>query len=178
MLVLPVGVPRALLWCDRLHAGRRFRRSRGAAPPHDAARHRDHPGGDPMTLTRARIRGTVGESVERPDGAPKVKGEFRYASDLWERGMLHGATRRSPHALPIHDRGNVIDAVHLVHGDPKAKADVEVTGEYELGMQDQAALGPEAGLAIPDTDGGVTLHIATQWLHEDLRQIAPCLGLP
>jgi CO/xanthine dehydrogenase Mo-binding subunit len=45
-------------------------------------------------------------------------------------------------------------------------------------MQDQAALGPEAGLAIPDDDGGVTLHIATQWLHEDLRQIAPCLGLP
>jgi CO/xanthine dehydrogenase Mo-binding subunit len=53
-----------------------------------------------------------------------------------------------------------------------------VEGEYELGMQDQAALGPEAGLAIPRQDGGVELHIATQWLHEDLRQIAPCLGLP
>src|SRR5690349_12496533 len=51
-----------------------------------------------MTLTRTRIRGTVGESVERPDGAPKVKGEFRYASDLWREGMLHGATLRSPHA--------------------------------------------------------------------------------
>src|SRR5881397_1564697 len=45
-------------------------------------------------------------------------------------------------------------------------------------MQDQAALGPEAGLAVPGPDGSVTLHIATQWLHEDLRQIAPCLGLP
>jgi CO/xanthine dehydrogenase Mo-binding subunit len=214
----------------------------------------------------------VGESVERPDGGPKVKGEFEYASDLWRPGMLHGATLRSPHpharivsidtararalagvrvalthadlpneeryglmksdqyplartkvrflgepvaivaaddaqtardalkhiavtyeplpaitdpitalqrdAQPIHDNGNVIDAVHLVHGDRAARADVEVEGEYELGMQDQAALGPEAGLAIPDDDGGVTLHIATQWLHEDLRQIAPCLGLP
>jgi CO/xanthine dehydrogenase Mo-binding subunit len=228
-----------------------------------------------VTLTRQRIqpmRGAVGESVERPDGPPKVKGEFRYASDLRQQGMLHGATLRSPHpharivsidtakaralpgvravlthedlpneetyglmksdqyplarkkvrflgdpvaivaaddaqtardalkliavtyeplpaitdpiaalqpdAQPIHDRGNVIDAVHLVHGDPTARADVEVEGEYEVGMQDQAALGPEAGLAIPDPDGGVTLHIATQWLHEDLRQIAPCLGLP
>jgi CO/xanthine dehydrogenase Mo-binding subunit len=225
-----------------------------------------------VTLTRQRVRGTVGESVERPDGPPKVKGEFEYASDLWVPGMLHGATLRSPHAharivsidtakarslagvravrtnadlpsselyglmksdqyplarkkvrflgdpvaivaaddaqtardalklitvtyeplppitdpiaalqpdaQPIHDRGNVIDAVHLVHGDPSIRADVEVSGEYELGMQDQAALGPEAGLAIPDGDGGVTLHIATQWLHEDLRQIAPCLGLP
>jgi len=225
-----------------------------------------------MTLTRQRARGAVGESVERPDGPPKVKGEFEYASDLWIPGMLHAATLRSPHpharivsidtakaralsgvravlthedlpneetyglmksdqyplarkkvrflgdpvaivaaddaqtardalklisvtyevlpaitdpiaavqpdAQPIHDKGNVIDAVHLVHGDPSVHADVEVSGEYEVGMQDQAALGPEAGLAIPDDDGGVTLHIATQWLHEDLRQIAPCLGLP
>ena len=225
-----------------------------------------------MTLTRPRIRGIVGESIVRPDGPPKVKGEFRYASDLWQDAMLHGATLRSPHAharivsidtakaraipgvravlthadlptselfglmksdqhplaqakvrfigdpvalvaaddvqtaraalrlievtyetlppitdpiqalqpgaAPVHDNGNVIDAVHLVHGDPNARADVEVEGEYEVGMQDQAALGPEAGLAIPDADGGVTLHIATQWLHEDLRQIAPCLGLP
>jgi len=225
-----------------------------------------------MMLTRARVRGIVGESIVRPDGPPKVKGEFEYASDLWQAGMLHGATLRSPHAharivsidtskaralpgvravlthddlptrelfglmksdqhplarakvrfigdpvalvaadddrtardackaivvtyeqlpvitdpiaslqpgaAPIHDRGNLIDAVHLVHGDPHATAPIVVEGEYEVGMQDQAALGPEAGLAIPDDDGGVTLHIATQWLHEDLRQIAPCLGLP
>jgi len=225
-----------------------------------------------VTLTRSRVRGTVGESVIRPDGPPKVKGEFEYASDLWQAGMLHGATLRSPHAharirsidtakaraipgvravlthadlptaelfglmksdqhplawtkvrfigdpvalvaaddertardaaklievayevlppitdpigslqpgaAPIHDKGNLIDAVHLVHGDPSAAAEVVVEGEYEVGMQDQAALGPEGGLAMPDADGGVTLHIATQWLHEDLRQIAPCLGLP
>jgi CO/xanthine dehydrogenase Mo-binding subunit len=81
-------------------------------------------------------------------------------------------------APQIHTKGNVIEDVRLVHGDPNAKADVVVDGEYEIGMQDQAALGPEAGLAIPDPDGGVTLHIATQWLHEDLGQIAPCLGLP
>jgi len=81
-------------------------------------------------------------------------------------------------APQIHSKGNVIEDVRLVHGDADAKADVVVDGEYEIGMQDQAALGPEAGLAIPDSDGGVTLHIATQWLHEDLGQIAPCLGLP
>jgi len=223
-------------------------------------------------VARPHVRGVVGESIERPDGAPKVKGEFQYASDLWREGMLHGATLRGPHpharimsidataalaiagvravltaaqlptdvpfglmradqpvlardmvryvgepvalvaaedertaraalrsirveyaplppltdpiaalqpdARRLHDGGNVIDSVHLVHGDPSASAAVEVEGEYELAMQDQAALGPEAGLAIPDDDGGVTLHVATQWLHEDLRQIAPCLGLP
>ena len=85
-----------------------------------------------------------------------------------------------PDAPKLHDPkdGNVIEDVRVVHGDPDAKADVVVEGEYEVAMQDQAALGPEAGLAIPGQDGGVTLHIATQWLHEDLRQIAPCLGLP
>jgi len=34
-------------------------------------------------------------------------------------------------------------------------------------------------MAIPDADGaGIELHIATQWLHEDQKQIAACLGLP
>ena len=82
-----------------------------------------------------------------------------------------------PGAAALHDDGNVIEDVRVVHGDAEARADVVVEGEYEIGMQDQAPLGPEAGLAIPDPDGGVTLHIATQWLHEDLRQIAACLGL-
>ncbi len=83
-----------------------------------------------------------------------------------------------PSAVPLHDDGNVIAEVRVAHGDPTATAEVVVAGEYEMAMQDQAALGPEAGLAIPTPDGGVELHVATQWLHEDLRQIAPCLGLP
>ena len=44
-------------------------------------------------------------------------------------------------------------------------------------MQDQAFLGPESGLAVPDGDGGVDLHIATQWLHVDRDQVAASLGL-
>ena len=39
----------------------------------------------------------VGASVRRPDGIPKVKGAFAYASDLWADRMLWGATLRSPH---------------------------------------------------------------------------------
>ena len=53
-----------------------------------------------------------------------------------------------------------------------------VHGEYEIGMQDQAPLGPESGLAIPDGEGGIDLHIATQWLHVDRDQLAECLALP
>ena len=219
-----------------------------------------------------KLRGVVGDPAERPDGVPKVKGEFQFGSDLHAPGMLYGQTCRSPHpharivridtsvakglpgvravlthadvpgtmlfglehpdqpvlaqdrvrfvgepvaivaaehpeqarlaakairveyerlpavtdpiaalkgdAPPLHERGNVIKEVRVVHGEPDARADVVVEGEYEVAMQDQAALGPEAGLAIPDRDGGVTLHVATQWLHVDRDQIAPCLGLP
>jgi xanthine dehydrogenase D subunit len=53
-----------------------------------------------------------------------------------------------------------------------------VTGDYEVGMQDQAFLGPESGLAVPDGEGGVDLYIATQWLHVDLWQLCESLGLP
>ena len=48
---------------------------------------------------------------------------------------------------------------------------------YETGIQDQAFLGPESGLAIPDGEGGIDIYVATQWLHVDRAQIAPCLGL-
>ena len=81
-------------------------------------------------------------------------------------------------APSIHPQGNVVRTLTIVHGDPGARADVWVEGTYETGMQDQAPLGPEAGLAIPAADGGVDLFIATQWLHADRDQLAPCLDLP
>jgi xanthine dehydrogenase D subunit len=202
----------------------------------------------------------VGESVRRPDGEPKVRGDFTYSSDLRATGMLWGATARSPHAyarivsidiaealampgvhcvlthedvpdqklygLEIVDQpvlafdfvrywgepvalvaadhpeqarraaekvrvryevlepvtaaeeGKVLRHVKIRHGDQDARADVVVRGEYEIAMQDQAPLGPESGLAIPDGQGGVDLHIATQWLHVDQDQLASVLGLP
>ena len=53
-----------------------------------------------------------------------------------------------------------------------------MSGVYEIGIQDQAFLGPESGLAVPDGEGGVDIYVATQWLHVDRAQVAPCLGLP
>ena len=214
----------------------------------------------------------IGESPPRPDGVPKVTGEFAFSSDLWHDRMLWGGTLRSPHpsarirsvdigpamamagvyavlthadvpgaatygldhpdqpvlaadvvryegepvaivaadhpetarralaaivvdyevaeplvdsslaeaAPPIHPDGNLLRRIHLRHGDPTA-ADrndlVVVEGTYEVGMQDQAFLGPESGLAVPAEDGGVELYVATQWLHVDRDQVAACLGL-
>ncbi|KIX77364.1 carbon monoxide dehydrogenase, partial [Streptomyces sp. MBRL 601] len=88
---------------------------------------------------------------------------------------------RDDHHAAHTPHPNIVHRQPIVHGDiaaGRARADVVVTGEYVFGMQDQAFLGPESGLAVPAEDGGVDLYVATQWLHADLRQIAPVLGLP
>src|SRR6185437_14310927 len=207
------------------------------------------------------VSGGVGSRAGRPDGTPKVTGEFVYSSDLWLDGMIWGVTLRSPHpyagirsietaealAMPgvsavltqedvpgkklygleitdqpvlasgvvryqgepvalvaaghpeiarqaakrirvdyevyepvtdahealghprwnlvhstpgkvselsreraqLHPAGNLVRHLKLRKGDPDPVADVVVTGEYQVGMQDQAFLGPESGLAVP-----------------------------
>ncbi len=81
------------------------------------------------------------------------------------------------HGDSEHPQPNVVRALTIRRGDPDAAGDVAVSGYYEIGQQDQAFLGPESGIAIPDGEGGVDIHVATQWLHVDRDQIAPCLGL-
>lgn len=79
----------------------------------------------------------------------------------------------------IHPAGNVVRHQRIVCGDQSIEGPVVVEGTYHLGRQDQAFLGLEAALAVPDPGGGgVEIHVATQWLHEDRRQMAACLALP
>ena len=214
-----------------------------------------------------------GQGALRPDGIPKVTGDFAFSSDLSIENMLWGATLRSPHPYarilsidlsaawqilgvetivtaedvpgkstyglissdqpvfareivrymgepiaavaadhpetcrralaaiqvsyeiliplvdpelailkstsPIHPDGNIIRHQRISCGDPSATGPHVVEGTYVIGMQDQAFLGLEAALAIPDPGAhGVELFVATQWLHEDQSQIAACLNLP
>ncbi|TQM09052.1 xanthine dehydrogenase subunit D [Pseudonocardia kunmingensis] len=225
-----------------------------------------------MTAAPEVLRDTVGSSPRRPDGVPKVRGEFAYSSDLHAEGMLWAATVRSPHpharirtistsvagaldgvrgvltardvpgrnrfgletrdqpvladdvvrflgepvavvaadhpdvarraaaavavdyevldplldpeaalsgAGPrLHENGNVVAHRPIRKGEPDPVAEVVVRGRYEVGMQDQAFLGPESCLALPVEDGGVELYCSTQWLHIDQDQLAGVLGLP
>ena len=84
-----------------------------------------------------------------------------------------------PTSEAIHPSGNVIRHQRIECGDPTVTGRFVVEGTYEIGMQDQAFLGLEAAMAIPDPGGtGVELHVATQWLHEDQAQLAASLALP
>ena len=80
---------------------------------------------------------------------------------------------------PIHPDGNLIRHQRIVCGDTTVTGAVVVEGTYDIGMQDQAFLGLEAALAVPDPggDGRRTARgdpVAARGPH----QIAACLGLP
>jgi len=73
--------------------------------------------------------------------------------------------------------GEIFRHARIRRGDLDAHGDIVVEGYYETGSQDQAPLGTEAGLAIPDGEGGVDLYATSQWVHADHEQIHTCLGL-
>ena len=94
-----------------------------------------------------------------------------------EQEPIHPQRWTEGHGYRDDPRPNVVRSILIRHGDPEAAGDLSVSGVYELGIQDQAFLGPESGLAVPDGEGGVDVYVATQWLHVDRDQVAPCLGL-
>ncbi|WP_344977715.1 xanthine dehydrogenase subunit D [Streptosporangium fragile] len=127
--------------------------------------------GEPVALVAA----------DHPETARRAMERIRVEYEVLE--PLTDARRAAfdPSCPPVQPRGNLVRHQPVRVGDvdaAKEAAEVVVSGEYRVGVQDQAFLGPESGLAVPAEDGGVDLYVATQWVHNDLKQIAPCLGLP
>jgi CO/xanthine dehydrogenase Mo-binding subunit len=127
-------------------------------------------------------------AAEHPEQARRAAERIRVSYELlepvseMERATeapdLHPERPTHGHGYRDDDRPNVVRHMEIRHGDPDAKGDITVSGVYDVGIQDQAFLGPESGLAVPDGEGGVDIYVATQWLHVDRAQVAPCLGLP
>ncbi|HJP74730.1 MAG TPA: xanthine dehydrogenase subunit D [Pseudonocardiaceae bacterium] len=123
--------------------------------------------GEPIALVGA----------DHPETARRAIKLIKVGYDVHEP-LTDAETAVSGEGPALHPGGNVVRHVPIRRGNPDATADLVVTGEYEVGMQDQAFLGPESGLAVPAEDGGIDLFVATQWLHVDQRQVAEALGLP
>jgi xanthine dehydrogenase D subunit len=122
--------------------------------------------GEPVALVAAEHPETARRALDL------VEVEYDVLAPLTDpRAAVHGQTE------PLHPGGNVVRHVRIRRGGQDARAEVVVSGDYEVGMQDQAFLGPESGLAVPAPDGGVDLYVATQWLHVDRDQVAYALGL-
>jgi CO/xanthine dehydrogenase Mo-binding subunit len=146
---------------------------------------------DQPVLAAERVR-YYGEPValvaaEEPEQARRAAAAVRVEYELLEPVVdMERATEQPPlhperptmaHGYREDERANVVRHLVIRHGDPEAGGEVVVTGVYEIGIQDQAFLGPESGLVVPDGEGGVDIYVATQWLHVDRDQVAPCLGL-
>jgi len=164
------------------HAAARLKRidtsqARGMPGVHAVLTHKDVPGekryglefADQPVLAMEDVR-YFGEPVavvaaEHPEQARRAAAKIRV--DYIPQQPVVAAERAK----------DTLRELTIRHGDPDARGAVSVEGAYELGIQDQAFLGPEAGLAVPDGKGGIDIYVATQWLHVDRDQIAPCLGL-
>jgi xanthine dehydrogenase D subunit len=123
--------------------------------------------GEPVALVAADHPETARRAAQRI----RVDYEVLPAVTDARRAMDSGAPA-------VHRPGNLVRHLKLRRGEPDPVAPVVVSLDFEVGMQDQAFLGPESGLAVPAEDGGVDLYVATQWLHVDQRQICLALGMP
>ena len=90
--------------------------------------------GGALLSTITTVRNGVGQSVRRPDGIPKVKGEFAYSSDMWAEDMLWGATLRSPHPR-ARVRGIEIGAALAVPGVRAVLTHHDVPGRKTYGLE-------------------------------------------
>jgi CO/xanthine dehydrogenase Mo-binding subunit len=134
--------------------------------------------GEPVALVAAEHPEQARRAAARIDVELEPLEPVVDAERALEQEPIHPQRWTDGHGYREDPRPNVVRSILIRHGDPEAEGDVSVSGIYELGIQDQAFLGPESGLAVPDGEGGVDIYVATQWLHVDRDQIAPCLGLP
>ncbi|OLF13186.1 xanthine dehydrogenase subunit D [Actinophytocola xinjiangensis] len=118
-------------------------------------------------------------AADHPETARRAAARVRVDYEVLDPVTDAAAALRAdaPVLHPHNPGGNLVRHARIRHGSGPLTADVVVTGEYTVGMQDQAFLGPESGMAVPAEDGGLDLYIATQWLHADRRQIARALGM-
>ncbi|HJR91745.1 MAG TPA: molybdopterin cofactor-binding domain-containing protein [Acidimicrobiia bacterium] len=144
-------------------------------------------------LTQDDVPGRAMFGLEHPDQPVLANGEVRF----WGEPVAvvaaddEDTARRAAAAVvvdyeelePLVDseeadaRDEVFRRMRIRRGDQDARGSVVVEGFYEVGMQDQAPLGTEAGLAVPDGEGGVDLYATSQFVHVDQEQVVASLGL-
>lgn len=150
-------------------------------------------GGVHAVLTAEDVTGTGLFGLEHPDQPVLAADVVRYFGEpvAIVAAEDEDTARRAAAAVAVEydvlepfvdpEEADAVDAVfrriRIRRGDPEARGKVVVEGHYEVGMQDQAPLGTEAGLAVPDGHGGVDLYATSQFVHVDQEQVVEALGL-
>jgi xanthine dehydrogenase D subunit len=150
-------------------------------------------GGVHACLTADDVPGRATFGLEHPDQPVLASGETRFWGEPIAVVAAEDAdtARRAAAAIEVgyeplealidpeeaDRRDEVFRRMRIRRGDQDAHGPVVVEGRYQVGMQDQAPLGTEAGLAIPDGQGGVDLYATSQYVHVDQEQVVASLGL-
>ncbi|MFN0111184.1 MAG: molybdopterin-dependent oxidoreductase [Blastocatellia bacterium] len=96
-------------------------------------------------------------------------------------GPKEAALPDAPFLHEHHATGNLLKHYHLENGDIAkgfAEADVVIEREYSTQTVEHAFIEPEAGLAVPDPTGRLTVYCGGQIPFGDRAQIAASLALP
>jgi selenium-dependent xanthine dehydrogenase len=81
----------------------------------------------------------------------------------------------------VHDDGNLLKVTEITRGDVEtafAHCDLVLEHTYHTPVGEHAFMEPEAALAVPEADGGVTVYVGSQDPFADRAQIAASLALP
>jgi selenium-dependent xanthine dehydrogenase len=135
--------------------------------------------GDAIALVVAESEETLAQAIELIEvdyeTLPVVTGPKEAA--LPDAPILH--EQIAHHATGEH--GNCLKHYHLENGDVAkgfAEADVIIEREYSTQTVEHAFIEPEAGLAVPDPTGRITVYCGGQIPFGDRSQIAATLNLP
>lgn len=137
------------------------------------------PGSDVVRFVGDQVALVVAESAAAAAAAlPLIEVDYEDLPVVTD--PLAAMATTSPRVHATKDN-NVLHSYHIRRGDVAralAVADVVVSRTYTTHAQEHAYLQPEAGLALVDDAGIITVIVAGQWVHEDQAQIAHALGLP
>jgi CO/xanthine dehydrogenase Mo-binding subunit len=160
-------VPRNALWTDV--PGQTTAVGPLRARLHVLAEDRVRHQGEPVALVAAETEEQARAAMEAVDvDYEPVPGVFDPESAL------------APGAPPVHEGGNLLAHWRVARGDVDAAfagAATVVEGEYRTQFVDSSYLEPEAGVAWLDSDGVITIRLATQVI-EHFRDVAEVLAVP
>jgi selenium-dependent xanthine dehydrogenase len=126
--------------------------------------------GDALALVAARSRKTARQALEL------IEVDYEELEPVTTPvfALSEGAPK-------IHSKGNLLSTTRISRGnavEALARSAYAVTHRYFTPATEHAFLEPESALAIPQGDGGLTVHVGSQSVYEDQRGIMSILGLP
>ncbi|MCJ7511756.1 MAG: molybdopterin-dependent oxidoreductase, partial [Anaerolineales bacterium] len=140
---------------------------------------RDQPAiaGDKVRTIGDSVAAVFAETRQAAEAAlDRIRVEYRQLP-----GVFSPEEAARPDAPKVHAKGNLLHHARIARGDVDAAfklCAVVVEETFETPFIEHGFLEPEAGIAYPSGEGGVTVEIGTQSAFDDRTQLAEILGLP